>query len=140
MLEPRRPPHRMSDARIARIRAELDAFAHALPGVRSAVVASVDGFAIAEATGQAGAGDRLAAMTSSMLALGKAVTRELALGSMEVLMMEADEGKVLMLSIPSPGTPLLLMAACNRRTVIGNVLWSARECSQKIVAACQQIP
>jgi predicted regulator of Ras-like GTPase activity (Roadblock/LC7/MglB family) len=130
------PSGRLSDARIARIRAELDAFSTAVPGLRSAVVASVDGFALAEASGQGGNGERLAAMTSSMLALAKAVSRELALGNMEVLMLEADDGKVLMLSIPVPASPLLLMAACTRRSVIGTVLWSARECSQKILSAC----
>ncbi|MGY0613146.1 MULTISPECIES: roadblock/LC7 domain-containing protein [unclassified Luteimonas] len=126
---------RPSDPQNARIRAELDAFASAVPGLRNAVVASVDGFALAEASGKGDNGERLAAMTSSMLALAKAVTRELELGSMEVLMIEADQGKVLMLSIPVPARPLLLMAACSQRSVIGNVLWSARECSQKILSA-----
>ena len=128
---------RLSEAHVARIQAELDIFTATIPGLRNAVIASIDGFPIAEASGQGGNGDRLAAMTSSMLALAKAVSRELALGNMEVLMIEADEGKVLMLSIPAPvpASPLLLMAACNQRSVIGNVVWSARECSQKILSA-----
>ena len=117
-----------------RIRAELEAFASSVPGLRNAVVASVDGFAVAEAAGGGDArGERLAAMTSSMLALAGAVARELALGAMDVLMIEAGEGKVLMLSVPVPGRPLLLMAACTQRSVTGNVLWSARECSRRIL-------
>lgn len=116
-----------------RIRAELEAFASSVPGLRNAVVASVDGFAVAEAGGGDARGERLAAMTSSMLALAGAVARELALGAMDVLMIEAGEGKVLMLSVPVPGRPLLLMAACTQRSVTGNVLWSARECSRRIL-------
>ena len=135
MVDPALRTQPAFEAHNARIRAELDAFASNVPGVRNAVVASVDGFALAEASGQGDNGERLAAMTSSMLALAKAVTRELALGGMEVLMIEADKGKVLMLSIPVPARPLLLMAACNQRSVIGNVLWSARECAQKILSA-----
>lgn len=130
------PPARLSAAQLAAIAQELDAFVNAIPGVRTAVIASVDGFALAEASGRTGNGERLAAMTSSMLGLARAVTAELTLGAMEVLMVEAAEGKVLMLSIPVPSRPLLLMAACSQRTVIGGVLWSARECSQRILAAC----
>lgn len=115
----------------ARIQAQLQTFVDEVGGVRTAVVASVDGFAIAVANGDAGSGQRLAAMTSSMLALAAAVGRELALGTLESLMAEASEGKVLMLAIPT-ATPLLLMAACERRILTGNVLWSARACSQRI--------
>lgn len=111
----------------------LQQFASAIPGIKSAVIASVDGFAIAQVTGRENQADRLAAMTSSMLALGAAIGRELSLGTLEVLIIEAGDGKVLMLSIPAPQRPLLLMAACNQRSVIGNVLWSARECGQKIL-------
>lgn len=39
-------------------------------------------------------------MTSAMLALAAAVGRELSLGELEVLMLEAGEGKVLMLALP----------------------------------------
>lgn len=133
-------PGRPSAARIARIGEELDAFVADLQGLRSAVVASVDGFALAEARGQDGSGERLAAMTSSMLALAKAVSRELALGELDTLTLESGDGKVLMLSIPAPGSPLLLMAACSRGAVMGRALWSARQCSRRIVRACVEVP
>lgn len=122
----------LSSLQRATLQTQLQAFASEVGGVRSAVVASVDGFAIAVANGPAGSGERLAAMTSSMLALASAVGRELALGQLESLLAEASEGKVLMLTIPTP-IPMLLMAACTREVLTGNVLWSARACSQKIV-------
>lgn len=125
-----------TSAQLAAIARELDAFVAAVPGIHGAVVASVDGFALAESTVGSGSGERLAAMTSSMLGLAGAITHELALGTMQVLMIEAGDGKVLMLSIATPSSPLLLMAACNQRTVIGSVLWHARECSQRILSAC----
>lgn len=118
---------------LSRLQEHLQQFAGAIPGIKSAVIASVDGFALAQVTGRENQAERLAAMTSSMLALAAAIGRELSLGALEVLMVEASEGKVLMLSIPAPRQPLLLMAACNQRSVIGNVLWSARECGQKIL-------
>ncbi|KAF1015089.1 MAG: hypothetical protein GAK31_02577 [Stenotrophomonas maltophilia] len=105
-----------------------------VPGIRTAVLSSVDGFALISA-GVEGLGERLAAMTSAMLALAAAVGRELVLGDLQTLMLEADYGKVLMLSIQRPGSaPLLLMAACDQRSVMGQVLWQTRECGQAILA------
>jgi uncharacterized protein len=121
-------------AELALVRASLDAFVAATQGVRVAVVASVDGFALMQAPAHAPNGERLAAMTSAMLGLAAAVGRELALGELEVLLLEAGEGKTIMTSVPVSGRPLLLMAACDKRTVAGAVLWGAKECGQRIAA------
>ncbi|AWH34682.1 roadblock/LC7 domain-containing protein [Stenotrophomonas sp. SAU14A_NAIMI4_8] len=121
-----------------RQRARLQPLLHDLrqrvEGVRAVVLASVDGFAVVSA-GAEGRGERLAAMTSAMLALAGAVGRELVLGELQTLMLEAAGGKVLMLTITAEGrAPLLLMAACNQRSVIGQVLWQSRECGREILA------
>lgn len=71
-------------------------------GIRTVVLASVDGFALVSA-GAEGRGERLAAMTSAMLALAAAVGRELVLGDLQTLMLEAAGGKVLMLAIQAEG-------------------------------------
>jgi len=102
-------------------------------GERTVVLASVDGFALVSA-GAEGRGERLAAMTSAMLALAAAVGRELVLGDLQTLMLEAEQGKVLMLALPARPEPLLLMAGCDQRSVVGQVLWNTRECGQAILA------
>ena len=82
---------RLDPALRARLGHHLQGFADDINGVRSVVLASVDGFALVPAAGTHGNGERLAAMTSAMLALAAAVGRELALGELEVLMLEAGE-------------------------------------------------
>ncbi|MCC7634273.1 roadblock/LC7 domain-containing protein [Stenotrophomonas rhizophila] len=124
----------LDEALRERLVGHLRRFTAELNGVRSAVLASVDGFAVVPAVGGHGNGERLAAMTSAMLALAAAVGRELSLGELEVLMLEAGEGKVLMLALPTLPVPLLLMTACDARCVIGKVLWSAKECGRNIMA------
>ncbi|KRG78403.1 hypothetical protein ABB30_03550 [Stenotrophomonas ginsengisoli] len=123
----------LSQQQHAQISALLQQYVSSVDGVRSAVLASVDGFALAEVAGNDRSGQRLAAMTSAMLALAGAVGRELELGDLKVLMLEALNGKVLMLSLNAGQTSVLLMAACDQRSVIGNVLWSARECGEKLM-------
>ena len=122
------------DRERANVERRLRAFSDSVDGVRAAVVASVDGFALAQSDAASANGARLAAMTSAMLALAAAIGRELSLGQLGVLMLESEGGKVLMLSLRTNGTPLLLMAACDQRSVIGNVLWSAKECGRNILA------
>ncbi|MNM91754.1 Roadblock/LC7 domain protein [compost metagenome] len=124
----------LEDWEVTLVERKLQEFTESVDGVSAVVIASVDGFALAQAATQPSSGERLAAMTSAMLALASAVGRELSLGSMEVLMLEASEGKVLMQSVTLPRGSLLLMAACGQRSVIGHVLWSARECGRKIQA------
>ncbi|MGN0859252.1 MAG: roadblock/LC7 domain-containing protein [Stenotrophomonas sp.] len=111
----------------------LQQYASSVDGVRAVVLSSVDGFALADVAGNDNRGQRLAAMTSAMLALAGAVGKELEMGGLQVLMLEALNGKVLMLSLSAGNDTLLLMAACDQRSVIGNVLWSARECGQRVV-------
>ena len=123
----------LSEQQHAQVSALLQQYVSSVDGVRSAVLASVDGFALAEVSGSDKRGQRLAAMTSAMLALAGAVGRELELGDWKVLMLEALNGKVLMLSLNAGEASLLLMAACDQRSVIGNVLWSSRECGKKLL-------
>jgi predicted regulator of Ras-like GTPase activity (Roadblock/LC7/MglB family) len=103
-------------------------------GVHGAVVASTDGFALAQRGGQGGTVDRLAAMTSSMLALATALGRELEIGALETLILDAERGSVLMLAIPSE-PPTLLMVACDEVCVMGTVLWHAKRCVRGIAVA-----
>ncbi|HYQ22072.1 roadblock/LC7 domain-containing protein [Stenotrophomonas sp.] len=96
-------------------------------GVQAIVVASTDGFALAQDGPQGHTADRLAAMTSSMLGLAGALGRELRFGELDTLILDAAHGKVLMLAIPG-AQPRLLMTACDHSCVIGNVLWHAKQC------------
>ncbi len=127
-------PRRLDPLLRERLAQHLTRFAGDINGVRSVVLATVDGFAMVPAAGSHGNGERLAAMTSAMLALAAAVGRELAMGELETLMLEAGEGKVLMLALPCTPVPLLLMTACDSRCVIGNVLWNARKAGRDIMA------
>ncbi len=124
----------MDPALRERLAKRLNQFVDEIDGIRSVVLATVDGFALLPAAGTHGNGERLAAMTSAMLALAAAVGRELALGELETLMLEAGEGKVLMLALPCTPAPLLLMTACDSRCVVGKVLWSAKNCGRNIMA------
>lgn len=95
------------------------------------VVATEDGFDLAHAV-RSGAtafdARRVAAMTSSISAIGEVVGRETGLGRTESLVAEVSGGYVLMRSIDADGTRLLLAAMCSRRLLLGLVVHSVNGC------------
>lgn len=118
----------------ARLNGRLKDLMAAVDGVVGVVLASVDGFPLAFAGRAEGSEKRLAAMSSSMLGLATALSRELGAGHLDALSVEADDGKVLMLMVPGQ-TPRVLMVTCNRLCVMGQVLWHARQCVSAIAAS-----
>ncbi|HCR32036.1 MAG TPA: dynein regulation protein LC7 [Stenotrophomonas sp.] len=105
----------------------LKTLARDVSGIQAIVVASADGFALAQAGPKGSVADRLAAMTSSMLGLAGALGHELRFGELDTLILDAAGGKVLMLAIPG-AQQRLLMTACDHSCVIGNALWHAKQC------------
>lgn len=117
----------------------LNSLVAAVDGLSGVVVASLDGFALAQVGRADGAAERLAAMTSSMLGLANALGRDLDIGVLDTLMLDAEHGKVLMLTIPSQ--PMrVLMAACNQNCVMGQILWHAKQTVPAIATAMDTPP
>ncbi|HJU37999.1 MAG TPA: roadblock/LC7 domain-containing protein, partial [Tahibacter sp.] len=76
---------------------QLEAFGQSTPGVVSAVLLSADGFEIASLkVGKIGA-ERLAAMGSSLGAIGSAIAREAGIVDCNRLIIEADSGTVVIM-------------------------------------------
>lgn len=104
----------------------------ATPGAIGVLVCSVDGFEVASRLRPPLTAERLSAMTSSQLALGEALCGETGVGSCRNVVIEAEGGRLLMLSVPAHRRRLLLTVLCERDSVLGSVLWAARACAQDI--------
>lgn len=102
-------------------------------GLLTCVASSVDGFVVAEASLQDSKGERLAAMSSSAIAVAEAVVHELAYEKIEAVIIEASKGKVIVLSVPTKKQDLILLCACNSEALIGQVLYSTKSTAHKIV-------
>jgi uncharacterized protein len=110
----------------------LDALLDAYPEIIGALVSSIDGFEIAARLRPSLSAATLSAMTSSQLALGEAICGETAMGACLNVVIEADQGRVLMLDIPNPRRKLLLTVLCSHEASLGSVLWPVRRCAQEI--------
>jgi hypothetical protein len=108
----------------------LEALSNELAGASSIVISSTDGFEFAMAGTNHLAVSKLAAMCSSMHALGDAVAREANYKDCRNVMIESTTGNIVMMAIAD--ADLVLLAISESRTLFGTLLHSCRRASQEI--------
>jgi predicted regulator of Ras-like GTPase activity (Roadblock/LC7/MglB family) len=101
------------------LKEELDLLAAANPGILAAQVCTSDGFEVASTQRTAESHRRLAAMVSSMQALGAAVVEETEMGEYRNLIIEATDGKCAMMAVPGSQGDILLTAIADSKLVFG---------------------
>lgn len=105
-----------------------------LDGARAVVVATEDGFEVACASQQALDAGRLSAITSSMSAIGEAVSAETGLGAVRSLMVEADDGYLVLRSTRRDGVGLVVAALVGRQALLGLVAHGVGEMARGLAA------
>lgn len=105
---------------------ELEALRRQDQGIVAAQVCTADGFAVAAAHADEESGRRLAAIVSSLHALGVAVVEDLQLGKYSHLSIEASAGKCILFELPSSGGQLLLAAVADNSLLWGQLLSACR--------------
>lgn len=111
---------------------QIDALIEARPEVRGVLVSTIDGFEVAARMRGKSSPAKLAAMTSSLLALGEAVSDEGEVGSCLDIVIDASAGRVLLMDIPHATRKLLLTVLSDNASTLGQVLWAVRNCRQEI--------
>ena len=102
------------------------------PGVLAAQVCTVDGFEVVAVHRNEESRRRLAAMASSIHALGSALVQEVDLGSYENLVLEGSRGKVLMMSVPGCDGALLLTAIASEDALFGHFHYVCKTCCETL--------
>ncbi|HEX4870821.1 MAG TPA: roadblock/LC7 domain-containing protein [Nevskiaceae bacterium] len=115
-------------------RRHLQALADRVPGVQGIVLASSDGFEIDCLATRSGAASRLAAIASSLLALGQAALRELGFAGSGTVLIQNEAGHILLLEGRYRDRTLVLCTVAGPSAVTGTLLWAARECLASLTA------
>ncbi len=132
------PPDSALDAEATRqVQQCLEELGASSSGITLAVVTSEDGFEIAAYRGGAISG-RIAAMSSSLEALAEAITREASLGKNRSLIIEAENGAVLVLGLDSTTPRASLSVVAQAGETLGQLLWAARNCCKSLERALQR--
>ncbi len=108
----------------------LDAYAD-IDGVRSAVLLSADGFELATYGADAELRARLAAIASSLTALGVAITNEAGLNEFDRALFESGDGTILIVRVGNDKA-LSLVIVADKRITVGRTFWTAQHCSSAL--------
>ena len=110
----------------------LDRHAASINGLQMALLVTPDGFEIAcvRQRGDLQSG-RLSAMASSLMAMGRAVGREIQSPACKRLVFEAQGSTVIFQSIDAP-VPCILCLVLGSEAILGRALWAAGEIVQDL--------
>lgn len=118
---PQLPAHVVLGAQTA-----LDELAAPLAGLRTALVVTPDGFEIAQIQRSSLNIAKLAAMTSSLMAMARAVGGELAFTDCRRLVFDAEQGTVVVQPVAA-AFPSLLCFVLGPDATLGRALWTMGE-------------
>src|ERR1044072_1061949 len=104
--------------------AHLDALRREHREVSGTLLSTMDGFEVAASVGANTSPKKMAAMTSSLLALAEAVSRESSVGQCRDLLIESSAGFVLLMDVPSKAHKSVLTVLCSEAVVLGRIRWA----------------
>lgn len=110
-----------------------------VPDLSTACVATRDGFEIARLHSSGGDQRKLAAMASSMHALGDAIAEETSLGECRNVTIEGSTGKAVMLTVPDAKANKVLIAAASSDTNLAMLLIVSRACCEQLAASSKML-
>jgi uncharacterized protein len=119
----------------AKAQATANELLNAIEGVRAIVVATEDGFDVATAQNKPVDPSRIAAMTSSISAIGQILSQEAALGRPECLVVDATEGYLIMRRACCGPVVLVITALTNRQALLGLAMHTVTAAARQMEAA-----
>lgn len=108
-------------------------------GVNVAILALRDGRPFVEKTRRTMDSGRMAAMTSSLVALGQSVLKEISAGALDHMLVEGAGGKLVVSAVPGTGGLLLLAVSAASDARLGLVLGQAKICCAEVAAAIPEV-
>ena len=107
-------------------------------GIDYIMLCSTDGFELASVYKKNPYNStKLAAVSSSILAMVSAFLNEIHLTGCQSITLDAENGKAILTSIPAPHHPMVMVTLSNKDVLLGQLLYSLKQASAAIVAADQ---
>lgn len=126
------PERSISRSEEAIIQQHMEALMTREQEISGVLVSTVDGFRVAARLTGTLSAEKLSAMASSLLAINEAVCRESSVGECRDLVIEASQGRILLMDIPHPAQKLILTVLCRAKVTMGQALWAARGCRESL--------
>ena len=102
--------------------------------VNYVMLCSTDGFELAHVYKRNGYNStKLAAVSSWILAMVAAFMNEIHLEGCQSITLDADNGKAILTSIPSPNHPMIIVTLTEKDVLLGQLLYTLKNASNKIM-------
>ena len=125
---------KLPDSVVKAAQAQADRLMSELGGVVAVVVSTADGFDVASRARDPAQVSRMAAMASSMSAIGQVVGQESLLGAHRSITLDAEQGFVVMVEVRRDDVPLIMSIVTTRSALLGQVLYGANEAALALTA------
>lgn len=104
-------------------------------GISAAVLATIDGFAVAHALTDAKDAARIAALASSISSIGSVATQEAGLGRCTNVILNTDQGFAVVRQFQHSQQELVLIAVADHSALLAQVMYKANEYVKALGAA-----
>lgn len=102
--------------------------------VNYVMLCSTDGFELAHVYKRNGYNStKLAAVSSSILAMVAAFMNEIHLEGCQSITLDADNGKAILTSTPSPNHPMIIVTLTEKDVLLGQLLYTLKNASSRIM-------
>lgn len=102
--------------------------------VNYVMLCSTDGFELAHVYKRDGYNStKLAAVSSSILAMVTAFMNEIHLEGCQSITLDADNGKAILTSIPSSNHPMIIVTLTEKDVLLGQLLYTLKNASSRIM-------
>ncbi|MCH7332612.1 roadblock/LC7 domain-containing protein [Acinetobacter modestus] len=105
-------------------------------GINYVMLCSTDGLELAAVHKKSNYNStKLAAVSSSILAMISAFLNEINLTGCQSITFDAENGKAILTSIPAPHHPMILVTLSNKDVLLGQLLYSLKQVSNALIHA-----
>ncbi|OTG79052.1 hypothetical protein B9T33_13895 [Acinetobacter sp. ANC 5054] len=134
-IKKRTAPHEL----VQHAREQINNIINSARGVHFVMVCSTDGFELTSVhkRGQYN-NSKLAAVSSSILAMVSAFIKEIQLTGCQNITLDAENGKAILTSVSAKNHPMIIVALTDKDILLGQVLYLLKTSTQSIISADQE--
>lgn len=111
---------------------------HSTSGVDGVLLASTDGFEVSSIFQKSYDGNKLSAVGSSILALVQALTSEAQLTGCRSVILDAENGKIMINAVPNANQPMILIVVTKQQVLLGQIMHAMNKATAHLVETDSQ--
>lgn len=127
-----------SELFVATAKEVLHDLVHTTSGIDGVLLASTDGFEVCSIFQKEYDGGKLSAVGSSILALVQALTNEAQLTGCRSVILDAQDGKVMISAVPNKNQPMIVIVVTKQQVLLGQIMHGMNKAINRLVELDKQ--